>query len=361
MIGRLPVDRNVKHASPIPTLVDPGIYGPEHGFRPDTKVQRFIVNFAFNAGGMGDYINYSGATTWLARNAPYIQGRLMVANYLVPLMQEIHKPYPEWQVFPGENAGQYMEPNCPLVGPEIQLEGRNVNPQLLNAVGAHIFDLGFAYYGSRCPAPPDAMLPMLDFPDSRLLPKVKRLQKKYVVVCTSSMVPSRWVSGKHLNPLIEHIKYLGLTPVFLGKKDVCSNGSLLSYNAEDISFHLGLDMREQTSVVDAAIIMQHAVATIGLDCGLLHLAAIMKDSNVIFAYNILRPEKRRPRRNWGKTIDVFLTDEELACSACQDKWPQFLTHTFHKCKYQDNLCIDLLFGNGAEKFRHALKEIMSNL
>lgn len=372
---RLPVEQNVKPPVPIRTLIEPGIYGPEFSFRPNTKVARFVVNFAFNAGGLGDYINYSGATTWIAKNCPWIEGKVLVNEYLVPLMREIHKGFPGWEVFPGERAGQYIEPGSPLVGPEIHLQGQNVNPQLLNAVGCHLFDLGFAYYANRCPAPKDALLPMLDFPEHKLLPKIKRLHKKYVVVCVGSMVPSRWVSGEQLNPVIRHIKELGLTPVFLGKKDICSNGSLIAHFSDDIAFDEGLDMREQTSIIDAACILQHAIATVGLDSGLLHLASIMKDSNVVFAYNIVKPEDRYPRRTWGRTIDIFLTEQELSCAGCQSRRAVFLNQTFHKCfhadedrkekealglEYTSPKCVDLLFGNGGEKFKKALKEIMDH-
>ena len=200
---------------------------------------------------------------------------------------------------------------------------------------------------------------MLDFPESKLPIAVKKLHGKYVVIPTGSMTPSRWVEGKHLNPLIRHVKSLGLTPVFLGKKEATKG--LNAYFADDIAYSEGLDLRDQTTILDAACILQNSIATMGLDCGLLHLAAITKDSNVVFGYNIVEPKDREPRRNWGKTINISLTKEELSCAGCQTHMRLMIAHTFHTCLYQDTKCIDLLFGNDCEKWKIALSQIMGSM
>lgn len=356
---RCPADANVTPGPTVRALAEAGIYGPENGLRENTKLPRYHINFALNAGGLGDYINYSAATYWIAKNCPWVDGTIFVSGYLVQLIKEIHSEFPNWEVLPGEQAGKYIEPGAPVIGPEIVMDGRNMNPQLLNAVGAHLMDLGFAYYANLCPAPVDAMLPRLSFPESTLPPKVKKLKGRYVVIPTGSMTPSRWIEGKHLNPLIKYVKSKGLTPVFLGKKDVTGNGSLNAFFADDIAYDQGLDLRGETSVIGAATIMQYSLATVGLDCGLLHLAACMENSNVVFGYNIVEPYHRKPRRNWGTIVDVFLTREELACAGCQSRLKMQVSHTFHKCLYGDSLCVDLLFANAAKKFTDALDEVLS--
>lgn len=309
-------------------------------------------------GDFGDFINYSSSLRWVAKNCPWVIGKVFVSEYLNPLFKEIFKDFPEWEVFPGERAGEFIDPQSPIIGPEIMMNGTNVNPQLVNATGAHLTDLGFAYFANMIPAPKDAYLPKLDFPEQKLLPKVKRLHGKYAVVPTGSMTPSRWIEGKHLNPLIRHIKALGLTPVFLGKRDPTGNGKLCAHFAEDIAYDEGLDMRDQTSILDAACIMQHAAFTVGLDCGLLHLASCMKDSRVIFAYNITTPKHRMPRRNWGQTINVCLTPADLECAACQSRVKLNSSHTYHECIYGDTKCIDLLFGNDAARFKNAIAQLI---
>lgn len=351
-----PAFKNVRPPQLFKTLIDPGVYGPELGFRPNTKVQRISINFAFNEGGLGDYLNYSAATLWLAKNAPWVDGKLFVSEYLAPFIKLIHKDYPHWEIFPGEKAGDFIDPQSPIVGPELKMNGQNVNPQLVNATGSHLLDLGFAYYCGMLPAPKDATLPRVSIPASYLPDKIKKLEGKYIVVPTGTMVPSRFLTGAHINPLLKFINDIGYTPVLLGKSQVA--GNLSAHFSDDINYSLGLDLRDQTTIMDAAVIMQHAALTVGLDSGLLHLAACMDNSNVVFGYSLTRPEKRRPRRNWGKLVDVFLSDDELICSGCQDKWKSFVLHTFHVCFYKDNKCLDMLFENDAERFKVAIKQIL---
>lgn len=351
-----PAFRNTRPPQMFRTLMDPGVYGKEFGFRPNTKTSRFLVNFAFNEGGLGDYLNYAAATIWIAKNCPWVEGQIFVSEYLVPFMKLIHKDFPGWTIQPGEKAGDFLDPQTPIVGPELKMNGQNVNPQLVNATGSHLTDLGFAYYAGMMPAPKGAMLPKVNIPVSYLPEKIKKLEGKYIVIPSGTMVPSRYLTGKHLNPLIQHVKDLGMTPVLLGKTQV--SDTIAAHFADDIDYKAGLDLRDQTSIMEAAVIMQHAVATIGLDCGLLHLAACMDNSKVVFGYSLTAPEKRKPRRDWGKIVDVYLNSDELACSGCQDKWKVFIPHTFHLCYYKDNLCIDMLFENEGERFKKALTQLL---
>jgi hypothetical protein len=153
---------------------------------------------------------------------------------------------------------------------------------------------------------------------------------------------------------------LGITPVFLGKSDILLDGNKTTKFKEDIHFHKGLDLREKTTVIEAAAIMQYAECTVGLDMGLLHVAALMKDSKIIFGYNIVLPEHRRPRRDHGRCIDLFITKEELECIACQSVIKKLPTHKFDKCYYGDNKCIDLLFANESERWKKAIDEILTD-
>lgn len=371
-MSRNPSYNNVRPAQPLQPLMEPGTYGEEFGMRDNTRMRRYLVNFAFNEGGMGDYLNYSAATTWIAKNCPWVKGRLFVSEYLLPLMKLIHKDFPEWEILPGERAGAYLEPNMAIIGPEIKMNGNNMNPQLMNATGCHLTDLGFSYYANLNPAPKDAFLPKIDISAEYLPEEIKKLDGKYIVIPTGSMVPSRWISGKHLNPIIKYVKSIGYTPVFLGKSNVVQG--LSAYFADDVNYSDGLDLREKTTVLDAACILQHAALTVGLDCGLLHLAACMKDSNVVFGYNIVEPRDRRPRRDWGKLEEVFLTKKDLACAGCQTKMKVMIGHTFHVCYYAEQdkkdyesrgetytspKCIDIMFSGDAVLWKNAIDRILN--
>lgn len=328
--------------------------GEDHGFRPNTNVYKTVINYALNDGGLGDYCNYTAATTWMAKNAPWVHGRVFAPKYITPLMDDIHRQY-GWQCFPGELEYQhYLEEGTSIIGPGVKQNGY-CSAQLYTVLGAHPVDVGFAYYAGRT-TPEGAELPVLDYPSSKLHPKIKKHLGRYCVITTGSTTAARRVVGKHLNPLIEHAKLKGLEVIFIGKEDFVGTGRLDVNFPNDINFGAGIDMRGHTSVKDAACVIQHAEFVLGLDNGLLHLAALMKESRIIFGYNITSVEHRAPRRSHGKTINIHLTDQDLACSGCQSKWRQMLTHSFDKCLYGDVKCVDLLFSGG--RFERAIDEML---
>lgn len=331
-------------------------YGEEFGFRPDTSIDRVILNFAFNDGGMGDFVNYAAATLWIAKHCPWIEGRVYTPKYLTPLMQDIHADYPQFKCLESETFNDSVTHMTSLRGPGMSQNGVVVGQQLLTVMHAHPMDVGFAYYPGMA-TPPGEELPILDYESFKLKPQVKEHLGNYCVITTGSTTTSRRVEGRHLNPIIEYIHARGLTPVFIGKEDFVGTGNLDVNFPTDIDYSKGIDLRNKTSVKAAACIMQHARFVLGLDNGLLHLAALMKDSKIIFGYNITSVEHRAPRRSHGRTINISLTDEELKCSGCQSKWQLMFTHHFNKCYYGDTKCIDMLFSGG--RFERAIDEMLA--
>lgn len=346
------LQKNVTLPNPYIPLMEPITVGEKEGFRDGTRMHQYVVNFAFNEGGLGDYINYSAALIWVHQNCPWIVGRLVVVRSFLPLFEHIFKVYGmDWELIPGEEAGELIRDRTPLIGPEINMNGTNVNPQLLNPIGAHLIDLGFAYYTNQCPAPKGITLPYLDFKDAKLPHKVRHMHGKYVVITTGAMTPSRFISGAHINPLLDYIIASGFTPVFLGKKQ--SGGQLKAVFADDIEYQKGLDLRDQTDLLTAAAIMAQSIAVVGIDNGLLHLAACT-DANVLFGYSIAGRDQREPRRSWGRTFNLALTSDDLSCANCQSHMKIMLSHTFHKCFYNDNKCIDILFIDKVEDWKYSL-------
>lgn len=334
--------------------------GPEFGFRPKTKVNEWKVKLVMNSGGMGDFLNYSAATLWLAKNCPWVKAQLFAPQYICEVMRDIHKGFKQIKVTPSEHFNNYFKSGDHLIGANILIMGRNISPQFYNATGGHLMDVGFAYYCSMT-TPEGEVLPTLDYPMVSLDERFSMLDGlKYVVIPTGNVHQARAVHGKHVNPLIDAVLDRGLTPVFLGKRDMAGTGKSLTKFPDDIAYEKGIDLRDQTTVKEAATILQHAQATVGLDCGLLHLAAMMKGSRLVFGYNITTVEHREPRRNHGRHENVFLTTDELQCSACQSRYRQMAGHWFDKCLYGDSKCVDMLYDNGAERFVAALDRVLEN-
>ena len=333
-------------------LFAPQKYGEDIGMRPGSMIHGWTINFVFNMGGMGDFVNYSAATQWVMNNCPWVHGRVVAPRYLTPLMQDIH---PKWKCVPSETFQDVVEKGDAIIGPDIHINGINTSRQFVTVVGAHPVDVGFAYYAGTIPALGD--LPVLDYPKDRLIKAVREIGP-YVVFPVGNVQASRKVLGQHLNPIIDYVKRVyGFTPVFLGKSDLLGNGKQSTTFDQDVNYHLGLDLRDRTTVKEAAAIMQHAEFTLGLDTGLLHLAALMKNSKIIFGYNITSVAHRAPRRKHGLTVNLTLTEAELKCIGCQSKLKHISGHTFDQCLYKDLKCVDLLFE--PKKWFEAIDEIMA--
>jgi hypothetical protein len=339
-------------------LLGLGRFGLKEGLRPDTKLHRWKLNFIFNTGGMGDFVNYAASTYWLSKNCPWLEAKLFAPRYLVPLLKDIHAHNPTWEICASEDFATKREGSS-MIGPDIFINGTNISHQFLSCVGAHPFDVGFAYYAGTTPPPEGAEIPILDYPRNRLHVGVSALGK-YAVIPTGNVHEARKVTGKHINPIIDYVIAKGLTPVFLGKKDLLGDGKTTTNFPDDVNYHLGLDLRGDTTVKQAACILQHAEFTAGLDCGLLHLAALMKDSKIIFGYNITTVAHREPRRSHGRHINITLHADELACIGCQSKLKQIAVHQFDKCLYGDSLCVDLMFGDNAARWKTAINKILED-
>lgn len=329
-----------------------GSYGPGHFLREGTKLRHSTIKFLLNAGGMGDYVNYSAALLWAAQNLPWIHGQVYVSSFFCEFLEVILRDYPQWSVHDG--ASIRIESDDCFIGPEIIMGDQNITRQLANATGAHLMDLGFQYYVNMQAAPPEVMLPRLpatlpyiDGAGAGLRPG------KYVVFTPGAVVPSRATTGKHLNPLIDFCREHGLTPVFLGK-DGFAQGMKVGF-ADDINYSKGIDLRGKTTTLQAAAIMEHSFCVLGLDNGLLHLAATT-NASLLFGYNITTVEQRIPRRDWGRTFNLALSPQELACVGCQTHGKLILNHTYHQCLYGDTLCIDKLFASG--RYEGAILELL---
>ncbi len=350
-------------------LPTPITLGPEHGFMPDTRVPQWVHNYVFNDEGLGGQINYSIATTYLAKNWPQIHGRVWCEQFLVPLMKDIHAPYPNWKVHPSNQMGQLLEQGTAVIGPMLARGGVPQARQFFQCFGAHPADVGTSMYLSSLL--PDAVLPVLDYPEAQLPPNLRRLKGKYIVLTAGGTTPIRTMTGEHLNPLIDYVKEIGMMPVLLGKRDLLNTGKVNTTFADDTKYDETIDLRDQTSVKDAARIMQHAACTVGLDGGLLHLAALMKNSRIVFGYNITSIEHRVPRRTHGRTVNVTLTEKELPCIGCQSKWKQVPNTMFDDCFYshgraghdpnkpeRSRACLRIMFENKSERFKRAIDEAL---
>ncbi len=324
-------------------------------FRPGTELPEIKVNYVFQGAGMGDYICYLPAVIWNLQNCPWLRSKLFVAPVFMPFAANILRAYPRVEVCSLEHINSMLEPGSSLRGPGITMNGVKYN-QLCNGTGGHLVELGFQYFSNVFPPPPGAdIYPEITFDAGEHHLPAGLFPKTYVVITPGAVSINRTVPGQYWNPIIDHVKVRGLTSVFLGKTNFVP--ALKTNFPDGCNYAGGVDLRDKTTLLEAAWIMKNAACTIGLDNGLIHLASCT-DAAIIAAYNMVHPKERRPNRRAGKWAELTLTREELACTNCQTNMKSMFPHTFNRCLYGDSKCIDLLFAKGAEKWTREIDRMI---
>lgn len=335
---------------------------PEWGFRPGTMCFPMRLNFIFINGGMGDYVCWLRPIQWLAECATWIDGTLIVPNYMLDLAKYFLREYPRWNVVSYTNLKDIPSADdTPFRGPVV------LQNESLNATGGHLLTCGWVYFCNkeRAPDGPDARgIPWDSYPrfeqgylDNVELPTdavVNLTGKRYAVLAigNTEASKSRRIPGEYWNPIIEHVVAQGLTPVFLGKAvvDTGNAKNIHTIFSDKIRYDLGVNLLDQTTLTQAAAIMSRAEVVIGHDNGLLHLAGCT-DVPIVFGYNLASPQHREPHRPVGKVFNVTLNDAELACIHCQSRTNFLIGFSFRECFYGDLACIPKLFDNNGQRWK----------
>lgn len=336
---------------------------PAWGFRDNIPMYPFDMAFVFMNGGMGDYICWLPAIEWLMYEATWIRGTVIVPIYFQEVMEYFMKPrMPDWKFSTYKQINEVPRINdMPFRGPvDLQRES-------LNATGAHLLTCGWVYFTNKEGPPPGYDRYPRFKPedlDRMELPELARSlePKKYVVMTTGMTTNSRRIPSGYWNTVIEHVVARGLTPVFLGKSLMETGNAFNVHTQFDqaLKTNLGVDLRDKTSLLQAASIMSRAAAVVGHDNGLLHLAGCT-DTPIVMGYNLASPEHRRPHRAVGRVYDVHLQPGELACNFCQSNTNFVIGYNFRECFYKDNKCLDMLFDNQGKRWKDAIdKAILDN-
>lgn len=325
--------------------------------REGTVVHPYRVGYVIYGGGMGDFICYTRTLEWIADNLPHIYGVAYYPDFLIQFAHHIFRERKHWKVEPSEQCkNSNWEPDHLYIDPF-----RNGRMQFVTGHGVHPLDLGFMYYANMVPVPEAYNnYPELDFV-SKGLPKGLE-PGKYAVFTPAATVESRTVPAEFWNPIIAYVKKLGLVPVMIGKRHV-TEGYRASISGQ-LDLDGAIDLFDKTGVLEAAQILQYSAVTIGLDNGLMHLAGCTT-CPMVFGYNVVTPEYRRPRRLEGKTVDVFLTREELACAGCLTSIKGHYLHSFDYCMYKSidktpfPKCIEMLFEGNSKRWIAAVDEALT--
>lgn len=347
-----------------PRRLNKWVTGNPKFYRSGTELSVMPVCFPINEGGLGDFITWIPALQWIAEECEHVQGWLLVHGFLLDLAQYFFSRYPHWKVGTIEEDWKKVPGDMAIMG-----FPPGERPSIFNGMSSRLSIPGWAYFVNTVDIPEGWDV----YPDLTTVPEVDLSQwkleaGKYVILTPGATAPTRTVPGSYWNPIIDWIIDRGMKPVLLGKSTLTPE--LPVTFSGGIRAHLCLDLRDRTTTLEAAALMRSAYATVGLDNGLLHLAACT-GGNVVFGYNIVTPESRRPRMRGGRLIELWLDESELQCIACMYRMKLSMPHDFRLCVYAKKdaeaaaelglpapkapRCIDMLFGQDAHLWTEALK------
>lgn len=278
------------------------------------------INFVITDGGIGDYVCYLSSLKYVAEKYPHVRGYLYVPKYFKDLAHNVLSHHKHWVINTRDKFTEKIARSRPLMAPQ---------REPISALGAHPLDLGFIYFVNSMPPPEANFYPELTFHESSSFDA----GSEYAVLTPGATDENRAMRSKSFNAIKNFFIKKNIKPVFLGSSKVGDRNILYDSHYD---FSGGINLIDKTTLLQAAHIMSKAKVVVGIDNGLLHLAA-MTSVPIVFGFTIASPEHRTPRRKKGITSIVHPDVEKLPCTFCQSRmW--FITHDFKKCIYKDNEC-----------------------
>ena len=324
-----------------------GYFPITYGFRPGTQVNELKQDFIFHMGGMGDYVCWSAALKFAHDNYPHLKSIVWGPEWFLPFLRE---------VLGGDKCRFTLQSHRKFE----QLVLKGEIPQAMGSfqgglsVGTHPIDYGFQQFCNLNPPPEEwNFMPEVSVP----LPEWFTLsERQYVVLHACSTTPIRTMPPSVFNALKIKILNKGMTPVILGKTEM-DGGTEKKFLHAEYDFSDTLNLIDKTTMLEAQAIMSRAHSVVGLDNGLLHLAAT-SSVPILFGYNIASIEHRAPRRREGITLNLAPSEQELPCVFCQSKM-RYTNHSFDKCTYEDMACLTIMNAEGWTRAFERLCELIN--
>jgi len=170
-----------------------------------------------------------------------------------------------------------------------------------------------------------------------------------VVLIVSYRDVNRSIPAEELLKIAEYVYCRGYIPVYVGRTE---DGAWRE-RAPVSPFTpppYGVDLRNRTSLLELASIMNKAVAVCGVDSGPVHLAGTTS-TNLIAGYTNVDWKFRIPKRAFGRT--VVIEPDPMDCRYCSSKWLKDF-YNFLNCYHGHNNCVKTL---RADKYIRALRSV----
>ncbi len=319
-------------------------------FKPQTKT----INITMLNGGVGDHMASFVAVDYILRKYPWITPIIWMPDLLVDLAKNLLPAGAEVFGF-SDMRGRY-QPERPTKTTE--WDGHT------SPMKTHSLDYAFMKLCDE--NPPIEEKNYLKLKEHLIDISKFDLPEKYVVVTAGFTVDVREFKPKFVNEIAQYLKSKDITPVFLGSTQGKTGlRHVITANfGKEIDLSQGLNLIDQTNLSQAAAIMGKAMAVVGIDNGLLHVAGCT-EVLIIGGFTTVSPQIRMPVRHniLGWNYFPVTPDEELHCKFCQQNTNFLYGHNYVNCLYKNkpgyqyrvNLCTEQM---RAEKFIEHLEKIL---
>lgn len=315
-------------------------------FRAGTRLQVENINVLFKETGLGDCISQLPVVKYILDKYDHVSLHMWVPDYIEELARHLLPKVDNLVIKPFSKAEKEYNDKYATIKTIAEMGAPNgLRMHLTEVAFSNLLQIGVENkYKNYLKIKPE-QIDVSNF----------KLPEKYVVIATGRTSPVREFLPEFINELIEHVNSKGYTPVFLGREDSptglilgdchaiknnCIHGK---FDKVKIHYDRGINLINKTTLLESLKIINGAKTIMGVDCGLLHLAACT-DIPIVGGFTTVDPKTRLPYRNnkLGWNFYSVVPNESLTCRFCQTNMLFVYDHNFVKCFYKDAKCIDLM-------------------
>lgn len=301
---------------------------PTPPYQSGLRAEPLEIAFVYNAGGLGDYINWTPGLLHALRTNPHLKGWIVAPGFFSDLARLWFAPFSDrFEIrvcddlsrLEGLSEMNYVAPN---------------REQYANASNTPFVRLGFIYYAQDSRVPRGTLLPPIRGDEAAI--DHFALPENYAVLTPNATMETKRLPAPLLNRIISGLTERGITPVLLGRSEPI--GGYRTDSAEGLDLRLVRDLRDGTTTLETAALLARARFVFGLDNGLLHLAACSAVP-IIWAFTIASPEFVLPPRQKGARTVLVEPPASLPCRYCNNNIRFALGFDFKTCLHENYLCI----------------------
>jgi ADP-heptose:LPS heptosyltransferase len=304
------------------------------------------VYFFLNKSGLGDQISRLTIFNYILKHYPHVKLKVIAPDYFIDLGKHC-LPEIRWYTFAQSQQlkRRFGHELC------IAADKDGLTPMRMPLV--------FQAYAAMCdeiPMEPEnwnyVRCPIIDVSEFNL-------PENFIVIPIMHTTPVREFPVRVIQDIIDFALLNSITPILVGKNEAAAlNGTVLrGFTRLDIESQVAkgaISLIDKTTTIQLASIMSKAKAVIGLDNGLLHLAATT-DVPIVYGLTTVDPKTRIPYRNgvYGWNTQIVTPPETLPCRYCQTKMNFVYDHDFKFCYFGHTDCIEKM---NSQNYIDALKK-----